>query len=93
MPQQHTTGSQPRLPGITKRGNSYLRRLFVQGARALRVWKDKHATIRSCAGSSDLPNAGMRTLQSAHWQTNSYALHGLLSVMRSGAEFNLHYHT
>ncbi|WP_175865879.1 transposase, partial [Burkholderia cepacia] len=40
--QQHTTGGKPRLLGITKRGNSYLRRLFVQGARALWVWKDKH---------------------------------------------------
>lgn len=33
--------AKPRLLGITKRGNTYLRRLFVQGARALWVWKDK----------------------------------------------------
>jgi transposase len=30
------------LAGIGKRGNSYLRRLFIQGARAVWVWKDKH---------------------------------------------------
>lgn len=41
VPRQHTTGGKPRLLGITKRGNTYLRRLFVQGARALWVWKDK----------------------------------------------------
>ena len=40
--------------GITKRGNSHLRRLFVQGARALWVWKDKrddpiHEWIRRLA--------------------------------------------
>ncbi|WXK24590.1 hypothetical protein IHE33_14610 (plasmid) [Mycetohabitans endofungorum] len=42
MPQQHTTGGKPRLVGITKRGNYSLRHLFVQGARALWVWKEKH---------------------------------------------------
>jgi transposase len=54
VPRQHTTGGKPRLLGITKRGNAYLRRLFVQGARALWVWKDKrddplHRWIRSLA--------------------------------------------
>ncbi len=42
VPRQATTGGKPRLLGITKRGNAYLRRLFVQGARAAWVWKDKH---------------------------------------------------
>jgi transposase len=41
VPRQHTTGGKPKLLGISKRGNSHLRRLFVQGARALWVWKDK----------------------------------------------------
>jgi transposase len=54
VPRQHTTGGKPRLFGITKRGNTHLRRLFVQGARALWVWKDKrddplHIWIRSLA--------------------------------------------
>jgi transposase len=54
VPRQHTTGGKPRLMGITKRGNTHLRRLFVQGARALWVWKDKrndplHIWIRSLA--------------------------------------------
>lgn len=42
VPRQFSTGGNTRLLGITKRGNSYLRRLFIQGARALWVWKDKH---------------------------------------------------
>ena len=34
VPRQVTTGGRPRLVGISKRGNSYLRRLLIHGARA-----------------------------------------------------------
>lgn len=34
VPRQVTTGGRPRLLGITKRGNKYLRRLLVHGARS-----------------------------------------------------------
>ena len=34
VPKQHTTGGKPKLLGITKRGNKYLRMLFIHGARA-----------------------------------------------------------
>jgi len=34
VPRQHTTGGKPKLLGITKRGNKYLRMLFIHGARA-----------------------------------------------------------
>jgi transposase len=34
VPRQATTGGRPRLLGITKRGNKYLRKLLVHGARA-----------------------------------------------------------
>ena len=34
VPREHSTGGKQKLLGISKRGNSYLRRLFVQGARA-----------------------------------------------------------
>jgi transposase len=34
VPGQVTTGGKPRLVGISKRGNSYLRRLLIHGARA-----------------------------------------------------------
>jgi transposase len=34
VPRQQTTGGKPRLKGITKRGDVYLRKLLIQGARA-----------------------------------------------------------
>jgi transposase len=35
VPGQYSTGGKQRLLGISKRGNTYLRRLFVQGARSV----------------------------------------------------------
>lgn len=35
VPGQHTTGGKPTLLGISKRGNVYLRTLFIHGARAV----------------------------------------------------------
>lgn len=35
VPRQYTTGGKPRLLGISKRGNAYIRRLFIHGARAV----------------------------------------------------------
>jgi transposase len=35
VPKQHSTGGKAKLLGITKRGNPYLRKLFVPGARAV----------------------------------------------------------
>jgi transposase len=35
VPQQHSTGGTPTLLGISKRGNSYVRKLLMHGARAV----------------------------------------------------------
>ncbi len=35
VPRQRSTGGKPKLLGISKRGNPYLRRLFVHGARSV----------------------------------------------------------
>lgn len=35
VPRQHSSGGKPRLLGISKRGNRYLRRLFILGAQAV----------------------------------------------------------
>src|SRR5262249_14688741 len=35
VPRQHGTGDKVRLEGISKRGNGYLRRLFIHGARSI----------------------------------------------------------
>lgn len=36
-PGQHSTGGKPRLGGISKRGDKYLRKLLIQGARSLAI--------------------------------------------------------
>ncbi len=44
VPAQATTGGKPRLLGISKRGNKYLRQLFVHGARSCKTHmnREKH---------------------------------------------------
>jgi len=44
VPRQHSTGGKARLLGISKRGDPYLRRLFVHGGRAVfaRVKRERH---------------------------------------------------
>src|SRR5262245_994176 len=44
VPRQHSTGGKPRLLGISKRGNSHLRRLFVLGAHSVarHVTRQRH---------------------------------------------------
>ena len=53
MPRQHSTGGKPRLFGISKRGNTYLRCMFVHGARAvlLRVKYDTGGLGSGCISS------------------------------------------
>jgi hypothetical protein len=49
VPRQFTTCGKPKLLGIGKRGNSYLRRQLIRGARAaLPMWPS--ATLRSAGG-------------------------------------------
>jgi transposase len=45
VPRQHSTGGKTKLLGISKRGNCYLRGLFLRGARSvlLRTQRDKHS--------------------------------------------------
>jgi transposase len=43
VPRQHSTGGKPKLLGISKRGDTYLRKLLIHGARAtLRFAPRKH---------------------------------------------------
>ena len=41
VPREYSTGGKQKLLGISKRGNCYLRKLFVQGARAVLKYRDK----------------------------------------------------
>jgi len=45
VPRQHSTGGKSRLLGISKRGNPYLRRVFIHGARSVvsSTKREKHA--------------------------------------------------
>jgi transposase len=42
VPRQHSTGGQPILLGISKRGDAYLRTLLIHGARAVMRTADRH---------------------------------------------------
>lgn len=44
VPREHSTGGKQKLLSIGKRGNSYLRRLFTQGARAVLQQKTKQSS-------------------------------------------------
>ena len=47
VPREHSTGGKQKLLGISKRGNAYLRRLFVQGARAVLQQSSKQSSALS----------------------------------------------
>jgi transposase len=44
VPREYSTGGKQKLLGISKRGNCYLRTLFVQGARAVLQFRDKQSS-------------------------------------------------
>ena len=47
VPRQHSTGGKERLLGISKRGDSYLRKLLVHGARTTIRWVGRKTDRRS----------------------------------------------
>ena len=59
VPEEHSTGGRQTLWKIPQRGNQYLRRLFVQGARALM----QHRTKQSSGLSAWLAQLTARTHQ------------------------------
>jgi transposase len=48
VPRQHSTGGRDRLLGISKRGDTYLRRLLIHGARAVMRWVERKTDALSC---------------------------------------------
>ena len=86
VPKQMTTGGKPKLLGISKRGNEYLRRMLIHGARAALPALSKGET----------PLGGwLRGLQArAHVNTVVVALAAKLAriicaVLRSGQKFGM----
>lgn len=86
VPRQMTTGGKPRLLGISKRGNGYLRRMLIHGARA---------ALPSLAKGKTLMGEWLRGLLSrAHMNTAVVALAAKMAriiwaVLRSGQPFDL----
>jgi transposase len=84
VPRQATTGGRPRLLGITKRGNVYLRTLLVHGARA---------ALPSLSASATSLGAWLRALMArTHKNKVIVALAGKLAriawaVLRSGTNY------
>lgn len=84
VPRQMTTGGKPRLMGITKRGNKYLRKLLVHGARA---------ALPSLSASSTPLGKWLRSLlERAHKNTVIVALANKLAriawaVLRQGGTY------
>ena len=60
VPRQHTTGGKPKLLGISKRGNAYLRGLFIHGARAALASLSK---VEDATGPMVARSAGAGALQ------------------------------
>ena len=86
VPRQETTGGKPKLLGISKRGNGYLRKMLIHGARA---------ALPSLARSETLLGQWLRGLLArAHKNTVVGALAAKLArivwaVLRSGKGFDL----
>jgi transposase len=85
VPRQMTTGGKPRLGGITKRGNVYLRTLLIHGARA---------ALPSLSRSDTPLGAWLRDLMArVHVNVAVVALAAKLAriawaVLRSGADYD-----
>ena len=47
VPRQHSTGGKPRLLGISKRGDTYLRKLLIHGARSALRFAGRKQDMRS----------------------------------------------
>ena len=61
LPNQHSTGGKVRLYGISKRGNSYLRKILIHGARAV-VLRSKRDRIAMGAWMSSLETRAPRNV-------------------------------
>ena len=86
VPKRATTGGKPKLLGISKRGNGYLRKMLVHGARA---------ALRMLSGTDTALGRWLRgLLQRAHRNTVVVALAAKLArvacaVLRSGRGFEV----
>jgi hypothetical protein len=75
VPRQYSTGGKAKLLGISKRGNIYLRKILIHGARAaaLRIKRDRFAIG---AWMNALEAERRATCWWWPWRTSSHGSHG-----------------
>ncbi len=87
VPCQYSTGGKAKLLGISKRGNVYLRKILIHGARAaccvLNVTEH-----RSAPGSTHFMPELPKTLLWPRWQTNSLESRGMFCRVVKTAKTN-----
>lgn len=69
VPAEHSTGGKQTLLGISKRGNRYVRRLIIHGARSCFLHLNR-ATMPLGAGFPLSKPARIATRRSLRWRTN-----------------------
>ena len=97
VPRQVTTGGKPRLVGISKRGNVYLRKLLIHGARGTAVACSQCDPARRLAARADGEDARQRRRGrpgqqagadrlggAAQWRRAQHRQHGPAEVERIG---------
>ena len=77
VPRQHSTGGKPTLGSISKRGNTYLRELFIQGAQSSFVYlkRDSRRSANGCDKS--------RRVASVRWPLSRWRTRWFVSAGRS----------
>jgi transposase len=88
VPRQHSSGGKNTLGGITKRGDTYLRSLLIQGA--------KSAVMTAHKRSDPISRWVTALRERAGWQKAAVALANknariLWAVMTKGEAFNVHH--
>ena len=66
VPRQHSSGGKDRLGRISKRGDGYIRRLLVHGARTVLRWRAS-SRVRVPAGPTNCWRGGPQTSCSSPW--------------------------
>jgi hypothetical protein len=82
VPRQVTTGGKPRLVGISKRGNKYLRKLLIHGTRAALPTLLASDLVGGMAAWPDDENAQKRRCSRAGQQTGAYGLGSITTTQR-----------
>lgn len=59
VPRQHSSGGKERLLGISKRGDNFVRRMFIHGARSVVLWSKKKTDEKSTWINQLKDRAGM----------------------------------